>query len=117
MNDMTTANAARTIDPRRNPSYPQRTHTAEKPQWQALLQEWTKKVEAAASRLSILGNHPKRSDFEFVYAQMRGGLDQIADAVRRMPGEVGELYEEDKHRVDQAVQSLERSFAKWATLG
>jgi hypothetical protein len=39
---------------------------------------------------------------------MLGARDQIADAARRLPGEVGELYEEDRHRLEEAVAALDR---------
>ncbi len=117
MSDLTITNPAREVPPYRNPSYPHRTHTAEGPKWRALLDEWTTKVAAATSKLSVLGNHPKRGDFEFVADQMQGALDQIADTARRLPGEVGELYEEDKHKLDQAVAALERLLKKWEALG
>ena len=118
MNDLTITNPARDLPPYRNPSYPHRTHPNEGPRWRTLLDEWRTKVAAATSRLSVLGNHPKQADFEFVAAQMQGrALDQISDSARRLPGEVGELYEEDKHKVDQAVAALERLLKKWETLG
>ena len=117
MNDMTITNPARPVPPQRNPSYPGRTHTGERAQWQAVLDEWRKKVAAATSRLDVLGNHPKRADFDYVAAQMQGALDQIADSARRLPGEVGEMYAEDKHKLDQAVAALGRLLAKWETLG
>ncbi len=117
MNDLAITNPARPVDPKRNPSYPQRTHTAEKAQWLALLAEWTKKVSVATSRLKVIGDHPKRAEFAFVQAQMQGSLDQIADSSRRLSGEVGEMYEEDKHKVDQAIVALERLLKKWDTLG
>ena len=108
---------AQPIDPRRNPSYPKRIHSAEGPKWRGLLEEWKKIVARTATRVGTLGNHPKRDEFLYVYAQMQGAIDQIADAVRRLPGEVGELYAEDKHRVDQAVAALERLLKTWETLG
>ena len=46
---------------------------------------------------------------------MQGALDQIADAVHRLPGEVGDLYEEDKHRLEEAKAALDRMLARWAT--
>jgi len=114
---MVISNPPRPVDPKRNPSYPGRTHTHERPHWQAILEECKRKVAAATARLRVLGDHPKRPDFAFVQAQMQGALDQIADASHRLPGEVGEMYEEDKHRVDQAVEALERLLKKWETLG
>ena len=117
MNDLTITNSAKPSDPRFSPSYPARVHSAERPQWNALLAEWKGKVAAATARMSVLGNHPKRGDFEFVSSQMQGALDQIADCIRRLPGEVGDLYEEDKHKVDQAVAALGRLLQRWDTLG
>lgn len=117
MNDLNITNPARPVDPRRNPSYPARTHTAEGPVWRALLDEWRGKVTAATAKLAVVGDHPKRGDFEYVAAQMQGALDQIADSTRRLPSEVGEMYEEDKHKVDQAVAALGRLLKRWDTLG
>jgi hypothetical protein len=117
VNDLTITTPPREVPPYRNPSYPHRTHTAEGPKWRALLDEWRTRVAATTSKLNVLGNHPKRAEFELLAAQMQGGLDQIADAARRLPGEVGELYDEDKHKLDQAVAALERLLKKWETLG
>lgn len=117
VNDMTITNPARPVNPRRNPSYPARTHTHEKTQWQALLADWTAKVATATSRMKVLGDHPRRPEFDYVHSQMAGALDQIADAARRLPTEVSEMYQEDKHRLEQAVASLERLLKKWETLG
>jgi hypothetical protein len=65
-------------------------------------------------KVSALGpNAPDRPRFERLYAQMLGARDQVADAARRLPGEVGDLYEEDKHRLEVAVAALERVIAKW----
>ena len=35
------------------------------------------------------------------------------EAVRRLPGEVGALYVEDKHRLDEARAALERVIGRW----
>jgi hypothetical protein len=48
--------------------------------------------------------------------QMQGARDQIADAVRRLPMETDDLYEEDRHRLDEAVAALNRLFERWDTL-
>ncbi len=90
------------VDPLRNPSYPQRVHIREKGQWQAVLSEWDGKIEAARARLG--------SDASAIreFARMSGARDQIADSVRRLPMEVGEMYAEDKHRLEEAVAALER---------
>ena len=45
---------------------------------------------------------------------MLGARDQIAEAVRRLPMEVGGLYEEDRHRLDEAVAALERLSRTWS---
>jgi hypothetical protein len=44
---------------------------------------------------------------------MLGACDQVADAVRRLPKETGELYEEDRHRLEEAVAALDRVLARW----
>jgi hypothetical protein len=119
VNDLTITNPPRDreLPPYWNPSYPHRPHTAERAKWAAVLDEWRTKVAAATSKLDVLGNHPRRADFEYVAAQMQGALDQIADAGRRLPGVVGEMYAEDKHKVDQAVAALGRLLTKWDTIG
>ncbi len=53
----------------------------------------------------------------FLLAQMSACRDQIADAARRMPMEVGDMYHEDMERLESAVAALERLFAKWTTVG
>ncbi len=100
-------------DPRKNPSYPTRQHLAEKPHWQSILQNAETQIAPFAQRLSVIGNDPNRATYERLYAQMLGAHDQIADAVRRLPGENGDLYEEDKHRVEEAVTALDRLARRW----
>ena len=100
-------------DPRKNPSYPQREHLSEKPHWQSVLQNVESRVAVARQKLSALGNDSRRPAFERIYAQMLGARDQVADAVKRLPLETGGLYEEDHHRVDNAVEALDRLFQKW----
>jgi hypothetical protein len=100
----------RAADLRLNPSYPQRVHLGERPALEALLRSWDERIIAARAEL------PTRSDraaAERLLVQMDGARDQIADAVRRMPMEVGDLYAEDKHRLDEAVHALERLFDRW----
>ena len=46
---------------------------------------------------------------------MLGARDQVADAARRLPMETGDLYEEDKHRLEAGVAALDRVFQKWET--
>jgi len=54
--------------------------------------------------------------FERMLHQMQGARDQIADSVRRLPMETYDLYEEDRHRLDEAVAALDRLFERWASL-
>jgi hypothetical protein len=95
----------------RNPSYPQRVHVRERAQWQAVLDNWESRIAAARADLARAGGDPGRAR---LFAQMLGARDQIADAVRRLPQEVGDLYHEDQHRFDEAVAALERLFARWS---
>jgi hypothetical protein len=94
------------VDPRRNPSYPQRVHIRERAHWQSVLASWDQKIADARGRVAA------SPDAERIYVQMAGARDQIADAVRRLPMEVGDMYGEDRHRLEEAVAALERLMAK-----
>ncbi len=100
-------------DPKKNPSYPQRVHLKERSHWLSVLQKVEDRLAEARRNLGVLGNHPKRDAFDRLYAQMLGARDQVADAVKRLPQETGDLYEEDHHSLDNAVAALERVFQKW----
>jgi hypothetical protein len=100
-------------DPYKNPSYPQRVHVHERAHWQGVLASCEEKVAAAGRKLAALGNGPGRPAFARLYAQMLGARDQVADAARRLPGETGDLYEEDKHRLEEAVAALDRVAKQW----
>jgi hypothetical protein len=100
-----------TKNPWKSPTYPQRVHAMERPQWLALLSDCRQKVEQAGRELGTQANPARQR----LHAQMKGALDQIADAVGRLPGEVGDLYEEDKHRLDEAKAALDRLVALWAS--
>ncbi len=100
-------------DPKKNPSYPGRQHLHEKPHWQGILQSAEAQIAPFSQRLSVLGNDPNRTVYERLHAQMLGARDQIADAIRRLPGETGDLYEEDKHRVAEAITALDRLAQRW----
>ncbi|MBV8558874.1 MAG: hypothetical protein JO116_25315, partial [Planctomycetaceae bacterium] len=63
--------------------------------------------------LNVLPPGPNRALFERLFFQMEGARDQVADAARRLPGETGDLYEEDRHRLDEAVAALDRVFRRW----
>lgn len=104
------AKPAQTAQVLRSRSYPRRIHVRERPEWNALLQSWEARITEAASQRSARTDQGTTSK---LYAQMLGARDQLADAVRRLPMEVGELYEEDRHRVNLAVAALERLFAQW----
>jgi hypothetical protein len=97
-------------DPRRNPSYPQRVHIRERAEWSALLKSWEDRVAEARRQLP---SRPDREKAAVLIAQMTGALDQIRDAAKRLPMEVGGLYDEDRFRLDLAVSALERLFARW----
>jgi hypothetical protein len=107
---MTTAPAP-PADPNKSPSYPQRVHTLERAHWQAVLKTWEDRVAEVRHHLDAPVHRPGLAR---AYAQMLGALDQVADAARRLPLEVGDLYDEDKHRLEEAVAALERLSARWS---
>ncbi len=104
---------APTVDPKKNPSYPQRVHLSEKPRWLGVLASVESRLDEARQSLKTLGNSPNLALFEKLYAQMLGARDQVQAAVKRLPQETGHLYEEDHHKVDDAVAALDRLFVKW----
>jgi len=99
-------------DARRSPSYPQRVHIRERAQWQATLAKCEETLAAARQKFADLGPGADREQSSLLLAQLAGARDQIADAVRRLPMEVGGLYEEDKHRVAEAEKAVERILAR-----
>ena len=102
--------------PFKNPSYPDRIHFAERPALEAILKSCDEKVAAAGRKLPLLANHPKREEYEIVYHQMRGARDQVADAVYRMPREAGELYREDRERLENAEKAFSWLVARWEAI-
>jgi hypothetical protein len=104
------------VDPLKNPSYPQRIHLHEKPHWQNVLRDCEERLAMARQKLDALGKGPRREAFERLFVQMTGARDQVADAVRRLPLETGDLYEEDRHRVEEAVAALGRVSRRWDEL-
>ncbi len=96
-----------------NPSYPQRTHFAERPQLEETLRTWEQKISTVTGKLTALGSHPGRAAYERLFHQMQGARDQMAEAVRRMPLETGALYDEDRERFEAAVAALGRLFQSW----
>jgi hypothetical protein len=103
------------VDPKKNPSYPARTHLHEKPKWLGVLKDVEDRVEVRRQKLGVLGGHADRPTFERLFAQMLGARDQVLDAVKRLPQETGDLYEEDHHRIEEAVAALGRVEARWDT--
>ncbi len=97
-------------NPWKSPSYPQRVHVRERPHWQGVLTSWEDRIEQVRAGLATSARDPVKAR---LFAQMLGARDQIAESVRRLPQEVGDLYEEDRHRLEQAVAALERLFARW----
>jgi hypothetical protein len=97
----------------KNPSYPQRVHVSRRAELEALLRQWDQRIAEATRKLKVMGQSPERSKYDRLHAQMLGGRDQLSEAVRRLPMEAGYLYEEDEHRLHQAIAALERLFQKW----
>jgi hypothetical protein len=107
------APSPRALNPLRNPAYPQRSHLHERAHWEAVLRQCEERIAQAQSKLSASSDGPDRERLERLHAQMLGARDQVADAVRRLPMETGDLYEEDKERVAQAVAALDRVVERW----
>lgn len=101
------------INPLRNPSYPQRIHVHERAHWLEVLKACEDRISKAGQKLAVIGSGPNRAQFERLYAQMLGARDQVADAAHRLPTETGGLYEEDRHRLEEAVAALDRIFKRW----
>jgi len=100
-------------DARHNPSYPARTHTHERPHWLGVLRSCDDKIATALQGLDGLAGSGDRPRRDRLHAQLLGCRDQVAGAVRRLPGETGDLYEEDKHSLEEAVAALDRVLAQW----
>ena len=96
----------------RNPSYPQRIHAYEKPHWDRVLADAQAQLDSAERKLETLRNDSRFPEYRKIVCQLAGARDQIAEMARRLPNEVGHGYEEDRHRLDQAVAALNRLAAK-----
>jgi hypothetical protein len=107
--------ASRSADAHSSATYPQRVHIHERSQWQALLKKWDERVASAGQTLTTLSPGDDRTARQLLYLQMTGARDQIADAVRRLPMEVGSMYEDDHLRLEEGVAALERLFQHWGT--
>jgi hypothetical protein len=104
------------VDPRKNPSYPQRVHVHERARWQGVLLQCDERIAAARAKLGGVARGPNRAALERLFAQMLGACDQVAEAARRLPTETGELYREDRHRLEEAVAALERVCQRFESL-
>jgi hypothetical protein len=104
------------VSPLWNPAYPQRIHLHERAHWQEVLRSCEERIAEARRKLDLMKAGPGRAEFERLHAQMIGARDQVADAVRRLPMETGDLYSEDRHRVEEAVAALGRVLARWDSL-
>lgn len=100
-------------NPMKSPTYPQRIHVAERPALRTLLADAEARIAAAHQQYQTLLPGPKRDTCTFLLAQLAGARDQLADAVRRLPMEAGDLYAEDKHLLDNAAAALERVLVRW----
>lgn len=107
---------ARAVDPVRNPSYPERTHYHERPALEETLRNCEQRLKSLGQKLAATANHPQKASFALLYQQMQGALDQVAEAVRRMPLETGSLYHEDQERLTQALAAFDRIERKWQAL-
>ena len=110
---METTTQSTALKPYQSPSYPPRTHTAEGPKWRTALKAAQDRIAAAKRKLDVIPAGPSRAPYERIYSQMLGARNQIADTGRRLPGEVGHMYHDDHHRLDEAVAALDRLFARW----
>jgi len=112
--DAETSAPTRPVSPLKNPAYPQREHIHERAHWQGVLNSCDERIAVALGKLNALGiGGPGRATFDRLYAQMLGARDQLADAARRLPGETGDLYAEDRHRLEEAVAALDRVARQW----
>ncbi len=104
-------------EPYRNPSYPQRDHFSERAALEEALRKSEERVAAARQKLDARGGLSGNADAARLYHQLLGARDQIAECARRLPLEAGELYHEDKERLEQALAALERVWKRWENTG
>jgi hypothetical protein len=104
-------------DPYHSPTYPQRVHFRERGQLEEALRSCDQRLDSALRKLNVLANHGEKSRFVRLYHQLQGARDQVAEAVRRLPLEVGDLYHEDRERFQQAMEAIERIWSRWEQAG
>ena len=98
-----------------NPSYPARDHFSERTQLEQTLRSSEERLGSALQKLISLGNDPRQPVLTRLFHQMQGARDQIAETVRRLPLETGDLYHEDEERFAQAVAAFERTWMRWGS--
>ena len=99
--------------PFKSPTYPVRSHFAERAEMEQRLRSIDERIHAARRQLDAQGSRPDRSGPERYYFQMLGARDQVAESVRRLPLETGALYDEDRERYTEALAAFERAHRRW----
>jgi hypothetical protein len=99
-----------------NPSYPKRTHFGEKTQIQERLAFWDDQLATVSEALQRPESGTDQGARERLFHQMHGARDQMAEALRRLPLEMGVLYQEDKERFHAAESALGRLLERWRAL-
>jgi CBS-domain-containing membrane protein len=104
-------------DAYRNPSYPQHIHFADRARLDEALRSCDERLNSALQKLNVLSNHAQKDTFVRLFHQLQGARDQVAEAARRIPLEVGGLYREDEERFKQAMDAIERIRHEWDKAG
>jgi hypothetical protein len=104
----------RPVVPFKSPTYPLRTHFAERAELEDRLRSIEERLQAVRRQLDAQVGRPDRAGPERLYFQMLGARDQVAEAVHRLPLETGALYDKDKERYNEGVAAFERAFRRWS---
>jgi hypothetical protein len=113
----TPGTVAHPVDSYHNPSYPQRVHLHERARLDEALRKCDERLNSALQKLNVLANHAQKEVLVRLFHQLQGARDQVAEAARRMPLEVGGLYHEDEERFKQAMDAIERIGGAWDKAG
>ena len=105
------------IESYRNPTYPKRDHYGDRPRLEQALRLSEERIAKALEQLEGVIEPAGERCCARLYHQLLGIRDQIAESVRRMPVETGELYREDKERFDQAAAALDGVWQQWQKIG
>lgn len=108
------ATPAAPANPFKSPSYPARIHLSERASLADVLQSCDERLAEFRRKLDVLAKSPDRATYERMYLQLQGARDQVADAVRRMPLEAGDLYHEDRERFQAATEAFDRIAERWS---